>query len=206
MRCSDLMARALSEPGFSGIMGFAVAEAIWLVAEGFTDVYVAYPSVDLEALTQVRSEAQLAQEITVTIDSLEHVELYSSLGGAYPLKVAIDVDASLRSGKVHLGVRRSPIRTPEEAARVARAAVDAGLLVEGVMVYDAQIAGVPDSSAAVRLMKRRSHAQLMERRAGIVAAVSEVSPLRFVNGGGSGSLHVTTTDDCVTELAAGSGL
>lgn len=206
MRCTDLMARALSEPGFSGIMGFAVPEAIWLVGEGFTDVYVAYPSVDLEALTQVRSQEQLAREITVTLDSLEQVELYASLSGAYPLKVAIDVDASLRIGKLHLGVRRSPIRTPEEAAQVARAAVDAGLLVEGVMFYDAQIAGVPDSSVAVRLMKRRSHAQLMERRAGIVAAVTEVAPLRFVNGGGTGSLHVTSTDDSVTELAAGSGL
>lgn len=206
MRCSDLMARALSEPGFSGIMGFCVTEAIWLVEEGFTDVFVAYPSVDLAALQQVRQQEQLAREITVTIDSVEHVELYSSLTGDHPLKVAIDVDASLRIGKVHLGVRRSPIRTPEEAAQVARAAVAAGLLVEGVMFYDAQIAGVPDSSAAVRLMKRRSHAQLMERRQRIVAAVSEVAGLRFVNGGGTGSLHITTTDDCVTELAAGSGL
>lgn len=206
MRCSDLMARALSEPGFSGIMGFSVPEAIWLVGEGFTDVFVAYPSVDLAALQQVRAEEQLAREITVTIDSVEHVELYASLAGPYPLRVAIDVDASLRIGKVHLGVRRSPIRTPEDASRVARAALDAGLLVEGLMFYDAQIAGVPDTSVAVRLMKRRSHAQLMERRAGIVAAVSAVAPLRFVNGGGTGSLHVTTADDCVTELAAGSGL
>ena len=79
MRCSDLMARALSEPGFSGIMGFCVTEAIWLVEEGFTDVFVAYPSVDLAALQQVRQQEQLAREITVTIDSVEHVELYLSL-------------------------------------------------------------------------------------------------------------------------------
>ncbi|MBC7308417.1 MAG: amino acid deaminase/aldolase [Tetrasphaera sp.] len=206
VRCSDLMARALSEPGFSGIMGFAVPEAIWLVGEGFTDVFVAYPSVDLCALSQVRADEQLAREITVTIDSLEHVELYASLTGSHPLKVAIDVDASLRVGRVHLGVRRSPIRTAEQAVQVARAALDAGLVVEGLMFYEAQIAGVPDTSPAVRLMKRRSHAELLERRAAIVGAVAELTPLRFVNGGGTGSLHLTTTDDCVTELSAGSGL
>ena len=40
VRCADLIARALSEPGFAGIMGFSVREAIWLVGEGFTDVFV----------------------------------------------------------------------------------------------------------------------------------------------------------------------
>lgn len=206
VRCRALLRRALARPGFAGVMAYSVPEAIWLVGDGCTDVFVAYPSVDLPALAEVRSHAGLAAEITVTIDSLEHVELYASIAGDVPLKVAIDVDASLRLGRLHLGVRRSPIRTVEEATRVARAATKAGLLVEGVMFYDAQIAGVPDDNPAVRLMKRRSHAQLRERRFEVVAAVRSVAPLRFVNGGGTGSLHVTRQDPAVTELAAGSGL
>lgn len=206
VRCADLIARALSEPGFAGIMGFSVREAIWLVGEGFTDVFVAYPSVDLPALAQVRESEQLAREITVTIDSVEQVELYASLTGSFPLKVAIDVDASLRIGRVHLGVRRSPIRTAEEALAVAHAATDAGLLVDGVMFYDAQIAGVPDDNPAVRLMKKRSDSQLRDRRSAIVEALRGVADLRFVNGGGTGSLEVTGADDAITELAAGSGL
>lgn len=206
VRCTDLMARALSEPGFSGVMAFSVREAIWLVGEGFTDVFVAYPTVDLPALETVRADADLSREITVTIDSVEHVERYAPLTGAFPLKVAIDVDSSLRVGRLHLGVRRSPIRTSEEATTVARAAVAAGLVVEGVMFYDAQIAGVPDDNPAVRIMKKRSNSQLLERRSAIVDAVGEVAPLRFVNGGGTGSLEVTGADECITELAAGSGL
>lgn len=206
VRCTDLMARALSEPGFSGVMAFSVREAIWLVGEGFTDVFVAYPTVDLPALETVRADADLSREITVTIDSVEHVERYAPLTGAFPLKVAIDVDSSLRVGRLHLGVRRSPIRTSEEATTVARAAVAAGLVVEGVMFYDAQIAGVPDDNPAVRIMKKRSNSQLLERRSAIVDAVAEVAPLRFVNGGGTGSLEVTGADECITELAAGSGL
>ena len=208
VRCRDLQARALAAPGFAGVMGYAVREAIWLVREGFADVFVAYPSVDLPALAEVTADADLSREITVAIDSLEHVQLYSELvaSAPYPLRVAIDVDASLRLGRVHLGVRRSPVRTAAAAVTVARAALRAGLAVEGLMFYDAQIAGVPDGNPAVRAMKRRSHAQLLERRHEICAAVREVTPLRFVNGGGTGSLHVTREDPSVTELAAGSGL
>ena len=74
------------------------------------------------------------------------------------------------------------------------------------MFYDAQIAGLPDSSAAVRLVKRRSAAELVHRRAAIVEAVSAFGPISLVNGGGTGSLHVTGRDPALTELAAGSGL
>jgi D-serine deaminase-like pyridoxal phosphate-dependent protein len=207
VRCRALMTRALGLPGFAGVMAYAVPEAVWLVREGFTDVFVAYPSVDREALSGLTEDEALAREVTVAIDSLDHVELYAGLAaGPHPLRVAIDVDASLRVGRLHLGVRRSPVRTASDAVRLARAALDAGLVVEGLMFYDAQIAGVPDDNPAVRLMKRRSHAQLLERRAEIVAAVREVAPVRFVNGGGTGSLHLTGADPALTELAAGSGL
>ena len=48
-------------------------------------------------------------------------------------------------------------------------------------------------------------AEIAERRAEIVAAVGAVAPLRFVNGGGTGSLELTAREEAVTELAAGSG-
>ncbi len=44
------------------------------------------------------------------------------------------------------------------------------------------------------------------RRAEVVAAVSAVAPLRFVNGGGTGSIERTIAEPAVTEVAAGSGL
>jgi D-serine deaminase-like pyridoxal phosphate-dependent protein len=39
-----------------------------------------------------------------------------------------------------------------------------------------------------------------------VAAVREVAPLEFVNGGGTGSLERTAAEPAVTEIGAGSGL
>src|SRR6185503_12243399 len=48
--------------------------------------------------------------------------------------------------------------------------------------------------------------ELARRRAEIVDAVRSVAPLRFVNGGGTGSVERTAAEDAVTEVAAGSGL
>lgn len=90
---------------------------------------------------------------------------------------------------------------------MAAAALDRGFLVAGVMFYEAQIAGLPDSSPAVRLVKRRSALELSERRASVVAGVrSAGAKLEFVNSGGTGSLEVSALDEAVTEVTAGSGL
>ena len=206
VRCRSLLSRALSQPGFAGVMAYAVPEARWLVASGFEDVFVAYPSVDRAALAALAADATEAARVTLTVDSLEHVQLLAALDRPHGLRVALDVDASLRMGRLHLGVRRSPLREPADAATLARAAASAGLSVVGLMFYDAQIAGLPDSSPAVRLMKKRSADSLGRRRGEVVAAVRAVADLEFVNGGGTGSLHVTGRDPAVTELAAGSGL
>jgi D-serine deaminase-like pyridoxal phosphate-dependent protein len=170
------------------------------------DVFVAYPSVDALALAELGQDPWAARQVTLTIDSLAHVQLLASLERPHGLRVAVDVDASLRLGRVHIGVRRSPLRSPEDAAAVARAAVEAGLDVVGLMFYDAQIAGLPDTSPAVRLVKKRSAVSLLQRRAAVVAAVRQVTDLQFVNGGGTGSVHLTALDPVVTEVAAGSGL
>jgi D-serine deaminase-like pyridoxal phosphate-dependent protein len=75
------------------------------------------------------------------------------------------------------------------------------------MFYEAQIAGLPDSSPAVRWVKRRSAAELAERRREVVQAVEKaVGALTFVNSGGTGSLEVSSADQVVTEVTAGSGL
>ena len=80
------------------------------------------------------------------------------------------------------------------------------------MGYEAHIAGVGDKPLgkplerpAIRWLKRRSAAELAERRAAVVAAVREVAPVELVNGGGTGSIHSTVREQVVTEVTAGSG-
>ncbi len=207
LRSRSLIERALAHEGFQGLMCYSVAEALWWARGGREDIMVAYPSVDLPALTALAADRALTAAVTVTVDSVEYLDLIArEVPGHAGVRVAIDVDASLRIGPVHLGVRRSPLRTPEQVEAVLRRADEHGFVVVGLMFYDAQIAGLPDSSLAIRQVKSRSDAQLGPRRAEIVDTVRALVDLDFVNGGGTGSLHLTGLDPSLTELAAGSGL
>lgn len=207
LRCRPLIERALNRAGFSGLMCYSVREALWWARSGQRNIMVAYPSVDVSALVDLAGDQALSTAVTVMIDSVEHVDFIArEVTGHEGLRVAVDIDASLRLAGAHLGVRRSPTRTAAEVETVIRRALGRGLNVVGLMFYDAQIAGLPDSSIAVRRVKAWSDQDLRSRRAQIVAAARALTPLDFVNGGGTGSLEVTGRDASLTELAAGSGL
>lgn len=209
VRVRELLHRVLRRPGFAGVLAYSLAEANWLADHGFDDILVAYPSVDRDALKHLASEERRANAITVMTDSTAHLDYIAATTGAasHPVRVCIDVDASLRIGPAHLGVRRSPVRTPAQAADLARAIAERnGVTLAAMMFYDAQIAGLQDSSRAIRMMKRRSADELIERRNAVVTAVREHGDPEIVNAGGTGSLDVLSDDTTVTELAAGSGL
>lgn len=209
LRVRAVLEDVLARPGFRGVMSFSLAESVWLADQGHDDVLLAYPSTSAQGFADLVAAEHRRAAITVMVDSVEHLDLVDGvLGADHPsIRVCLDVDASLRLGPLHLGARRSPVHTVEEAEALARAvAARPGFDLVGVMFYDAQIAGVPDSSPAVRLMKRGSAAELVRRRAAVVEAVSRHAELQVVNAGGTGSLHVTGQDPVVTELAAGSGL
>ena len=206
VRCRAILDWALAREGFRGLMAYSLPEAIWLARQGATDVLVAYPTVDTAAIAELGADEQLRRSITIMVDDPAHLQIIeaSTVG---PVRICLDIDASLRIGPAHLGVRRSPLRTATEVLTlVHRAMALRSIEVFGLMCYDAQIAGVPDSSPAVRAMKRRSRIELAQRRAAIVAAVRSVVDLAFVNGGGTGSLGVIAAQADVTEVAAGSGL
>ncbi len=217
LRCRPLIGDVLRQPGFSGVLAFTLAEALWL-AEDTEDVLVGYPTADVPALRQLASDERAAARVTLMVDSVEHLALISEAVGPSgpPLRICLDLDASLRllGGRLHLGMRRSPVHAPEQAAELARAVVSRPRFrLVGVMAYEGQIAGVGDNRpgpgpmrAAVRLVQRISARELRERRAAAVRAVRSVAPLAFVNGGGTGSLESTSAEPAVTELGAGSGI
>ena len=203
VRCRELLARILKRDGFQGLMTYTLRESQWLDEHGFDDLLLAYPTADREALD--RSPLPV-----LMVDSVEHLDLIGDRGA----RVCIEVDMSfpLPGGRGLIGPKRSPIRTPEQAAALATAALERDIQVVGVMGYEGHIAGVGDRPAGQRVraigisaMQRASVKEIAERRAEVVAAVEEVTPLRFVNGGGTGSLHTTSQEDAVTELTAGSG-
>ena len=215
LRVPSLISRALAHPGFAGVLGFTLAEALWLEAAGISDdIVVAYPTVDRGALSQLVASPSAASHITLMVDSVEHLDVIDSVRSslAVPVRVAIDVDAGLRWAGQHVGPKRSPLFASEDVVALARTVVDRpGFTLVGVMTYEGQVAGVADDtpgprSAVVRQIKTRSLAQLLERRGAIRAALRDVVELEFWNAGGSGSLAETAADPAVDELTAGSGL
>lgn len=214
VRCRAVLEEVLGSQltghgGFAGIMSYSLREALWLAGHGARDILLGYPSVDRAALAELAADATLLDSITLMIDDVAQLDLIrAAVGGAgISPRVCLDVDASLRIGPLHLGVRRSPIRTPEQAERLARVARERGFRVVGVMTYEAQIAGLPDTNPAVRLVKRLSAAEIGTRRAHVLDAVRSVAgELEIVNSGGSGSIEVSVAAPEVTEVTAGSGL
>lgn len=220
VRSRDLLTRALHRPGWRGVMAFTLPEAIWLVRTGVADdVLVAYPTADRGALAELAADPVLADAVTLMVDGTEQLDLVDAVcapGRRPALRVCLDLDASWRlaGGRVHVGVRRSPVHSARAAGALAAAVAGRpGFRLVGLMAYEAQIAGLGDAppgqavlGTAIRIAQRGSYRELLARRGAAVAAVREHADLEFVNGGGTGSVAATSADPAVTEVTAGSGL
>ncbi len=206
VRSRALLERFLGWDGFAGVLNLTLPEALWL---GFDDQVVAYPWTGREAIAAIGEGGPV-----LMVDCVEQLDLIVA-AARVRVRVALDLDVGYwpLGGRLKFGPKRSPIRTAAAAAALAREVVRRpGLELVGVMAYEGQIAGVADAvpgraleNLAIRAMKSRSMRDVAERRAAMVKAVSAVAPLRFVNGGGTGSVAETAAEAAVTEIAAGSG-
>ncbi len=209
VRVRSIIKNALTLGGFRGVMTYSLAESIWLADHGVDDILLAYPTVDRSAFLELVKDERRLASITVMVDSVEALDVIDSFVGTDhpPIRLCLDVDSSLRILGAHLGAHRSPVHTSRDAKRIAaQLAERPGYRLVGLMFYDAQIAGLPDSGPAVRLVKHRSANELRRRRKRIVKAVRQLTDLEIVNAGGTGSLDVWRDDPHITELTAGSGL
>jgi D-serine deaminase-like pyridoxal phosphate-dependent protein len=211
LRVRALQDRAMAG-GFRGTLCFTLPEALWLA--GFQDdLVVAYPTVDRAALREL-GHSGARERVTLMVDCKDHLEAIAAARPDGPVKVCIDVDAGWRVGVMTIGAKRSPLHDPVQVAAFAREIVSRPYLeLDGLMAYEGQIAGVGDKPPGRPLMglvlpviQALSARELARRRAEIVDAVRSVAPLRFVNGGGTGSIERTAAEPAVTEVAAGSGL
>ena len=220
VRCRTLLSRVLATAGWHGVMSYTLGEALWLARTGVADdVLVAYPTADRAALAALAADEALANAVTLMVDSpaqLDLVDAVTAPDRRPPLRICLELDASWRplGGRVHIGVRRSPVHSSAAAGDLAaHVAGRAGFRLVGLMAYEGQIAGIGDAppgravrGAAIRAVQRRSYLDLLLRRGAAVAAVRAKADLEFVNGGGTGSVAATTADPAVTEVTAGSGL
>ncbi|MDO5644112.1 MAG: alanine racemase [Dermabacter sp.] len=201
-----------------GVLAYSLAEALDQSAHGIRDIVVAYPCVNASEIARLAADPEARDHVSLMVDSLAHARLLAhaarpSMGVGKSLRVVIDLDVSYApTSGIHLGARRSPLRTPAQARTLAREISQIPeLRLVGLMGYEGQIAGVASGGfgparLATRAMQAVSGRELNRRRAACVAAIAEVCPLEFVNGGGTGSIESTIRDASVTEVAAGSGL
>ncbi|MDG4755461.1 amino acid deaminase/aldolase [Micromonospora sp. WMMD718] len=220
VRVRELLTRALKRPGWHGVMAFTLPEALWLVRSGVSDdVLVAYPTAHRGGLAELAADPALADAVTLMIDDTAQLDLIDRVcppARRPALRICLDLDASWRplGGRVHVGVRRSPVHSATAAGALAAAVAGRpGFRLVGLMSYEAQIAGLGDAppgqavlGSAIRVAQRGSYRELLARRSAAVSAVREHADLEFVNGGGTGSVAATSADPAVTEVTAGSGL
>ena len=201
-----------------GLMTYTARESALLVAEGHTDLLLAYPTLDRQDLDLLASLNRGGAIVRPAVDCEEHVAALESAASRARARipVVIDVDMSYRAalGAVHLGVRRSPLhRTRDVVALAERVSASASLSFAGLLAYEAQIAGVTDQSPfarwknpAKRAMKLLSRPQVERTRADLCAALRArgiFTPL--FNGGGTGSALWCSREDALTEVTIGSG-
>ncbi len=219
IRCLDLIRRVFEKGGsvFQGILAFTMEEARFLIQNGFDDIIVAYPTLGPGDIMMFIEKTRQGAKISLVVDDLDQMAVLSkaAIAAGVVLKVCLDVDMSYRpmGKKIHLGVRRSPIRTVDEAVSIAVSAKKLkGIRVSSLMGYEAQIASLNDNvpgqwikNNILRRFKHHSSRELTQRRRAIVEALlNKGIHLETINGGGSGSLISTGRDDSVTEVTAGS--
>jgi D-serine deaminase-like pyridoxal phosphate-dependent protein len=220
LRCRELLSRVLaSDPRYAGLLTFTLPETLWLWEEGFSNLLVAYPTVDraaLRALAALTAERPDDAPI-VMVDSVAHLDLIEEAVGSAPapIRVCLDFDASYwrALGRVKIGPKRTPVHSAGDARRLAEqiGARPAFKLV-ALMSYEGHIAGLGDivpgnplKSAVISRLQAASYAELRSRRAEAIASVRAVAELELVNAGGTGDLHLIDDEQAVTEGTAGSG-
>jgi D-serine deaminase-like pyridoxal phosphate-dependent protein len=220
VRCLPILRRLLNlDRGFEGLLTFTLPETLWLWEQGMRNLVLAYPTADAPSLTRLaRLTAEHPEDAPVVmVDSPEHLDLIEQSASSFvaPIRVAIEIDVSWwpLGGLLKIGPKRSPVRTAEQAAALARE-IDRRERVNlvGLMAYEGQIAGVGDNvpgksvnNLITRAMQSASAKDIEARRAEIVEAVLQVSDLEFINGGGTGSIELTAAEPAISEVAAGSG-
>jgi D-serine deaminase-like pyridoxal phosphate-dependent protein len=217
LRCPALVARVVERAGgvVDGVMTYTAEETAFYAADGIRDLLLAYPTLqprDAASLAEANRTASAAAVVDDAAQLRPLADAARTAGTRIP--VVIDVDMSWTPAGMHVGVRRSPLRRADEVVALARAvAAESSLRFDGILGYEAQVAGVPDAAAfqrwqnpIKRAIKRRSQPAVARLRGEVTRALADAGlPARVVNGGGTGSAAWSVSDASLTEITVGSG-
>src|SRR5260370_17266157 len=161
-----------SSPTIQGLMCFTAPEAVWLAAQGFDDLLIGYPCFHEQDIADVARATAGGAHITLMVDNIAHFERIEAIAQTHGvhLPLCLEADMSLPVPGLHFGVWRSPVRTLAEARPVVeRIAASEHVFLDGLMGYEAQIAGVGDNYPG-KALKNALVPGLKPRSARVVAA------------------------------------
>ncbi len=217
VRCVWALRRVFeASPVYRGIMAFHPREAAFLASEGFDDILLGYPSVREVDVKAVCEWIAKGKTIVFMIDHADHVRHLGAIAKAQGVvaPLCIDVDMSSSFPGMWFGVRRSTVRGEAELAPILDAVkATPGVRLDGLMGYEAQVAGLGDKNPArgvtnmlIPTLKRKSMNEYRARRKACVDYIrSRGFELPLVNGGGTGSIESTCEEEVCTEVTTGSG-
>lgn len=214
VRCGALLKRIFErDTQFQGIMAYHADEAVFLSQQGYDDILIAYPFWDTGQIESIIGEMHQGKTLIAMIDCEEHVRRISQIAVNFGVEVPLcmDIDMSSNFLGLHFGVYRSSVDSANQAKAIADfISAQPGVRLDGVMGYEAQIAGVQDQTSnlilnfAIPFLKNRSILELRARRQSVINTLDSLN-LRFINAGGTGSLESSILEDWVTEVTVGSG-
>ena len=217
IRCTYLLNYILAfDPKFQGIMSFSGAEAVFLSKIGYDNILIAYPVINAEVISDISLEIKNGKYINLMTDKLDHIRLINEVGEKNKVKIpiSVDIDMSVDFPGLHFGVWRSSIRKPINLRTILDEIKQMDFVsLEGVMGYEAQIAGVTDKvkgkwmmNNLIRSLKKFSIKKIASKRKRAVDMIRNMGfDLKIVNGGGTGSLESTIKEEVITEVTVGSG-
>ncbi len=216
VRCTFLLRELInSSVTFQGLMCYSPREAVYLSKKGFDDLLVAYPSMDAKDIDDVLRQTSEGKRIYLMTDHEQHLLKIDKQARARGLRqpVCLDLDMSISYPGLHFGVHRSKVNNKKSTKQYLNAlAKYPNVALKGLMGYEAQIAGLGDKASfgvknsVIRRLKKRAIPEIAKRREQTVEMIRAAGhKLDFVNGGGTGSMETTRTEQYVTEIAVGSG-
>jgi D-serine deaminase-like pyridoxal phosphate-dependent protein len=200
---------------FQGLMCYSGEEAKYLFENNLDNILLGYPIVDRNIIQDL---IKMKKKIIFMVDLIDHLKLLEEIGKETETVIEICIDIDLSSiflfGAVTFGVMRSNCNSLEKLDSLYQFIKKSKYLkVNGIMGYEAQIAGISDINPnnyyifnmILRILKYFSKSLILSFRKDCVEyLVKNGENLEIINGGGSGSVLFSDTDECINEITVGS--
>lgn len=206
------IAEHLTHP--AGWMTFDLWETLYLLECGFDDLLLGYPQYEAQPLECIIPFIREGRTVIFMIDCIEQWQWLDVIGEKHDIvfEICLDLNVSTDFKLLYFGTKRSSLRTMRDIEQLLVSGRSFTYTsITGVMGYEAQIAGVTDVPVArwqqfvMKQLKGIARKNVRHFRRNAVELVkNNVKTLRFVNGGGSGSIDFTSGEEEVTEVTIGS--